>query len=131
MYRVIASLEALATLLALRYLSSNSEATLDREEVQVTTIRTDNRGNGSALSKLASVRYPLNAIVMELSLELKLEGTQADVHWIPREFNVEADGLANGCHETFAESNRIHIDFAAIKWHILDRAIEWGAEFAR
>ena len=64
-------------------------------------------------------------------MKLNLRAVQADVQWIPWEFNAEADRLANGRHDSFADAGRVHIDFPGLKWHVLDRAIAWGADFTR
>ena len=71
---------------------------------------TDNRGNGSALNKLMSTRYPASALLMELASHMKHEKMKASVSWAPREVNREADRLANGDTTGFDPNLRLHID---------------------
>ena len=42
-----------------------------------------------------TTRYSSSALVMELASEMKRGGVKAKVEWTPREFNREADALAN------------------------------------
>ena len=87
--RVIATLEALA-LLALRafYPSLPSGA---RTKIVLVPSVTDNRGNGSLLNKLMTSRYPLSALLMEFSEQLRHTGVRPEVDGLPRETNAEAD----------------------------------------
>ena len=112
--RVIAKLEALALLLALRafYPSLPSGA---RTKIVLVPSVTDNRGNGSLLNKLMTSRYPLSALLMEFSEQLRRTGVRPEVRWAPRETSAEADGLANG-------------DSAAATVYVLNEALEMGAQ---
>ena len=102
-FRVIASLEALATLLATMYLTPGADEHRQHSEVMWTRVLTDNRGNGSCLNKLATSRYPLSAVVVEMATD----------------------------STRIADEHRVTIDFPGIKWVVLDRALAWGAEFAQ
>ena len=62
---------------------------------------TDNRGNGSALNKMMTTRYPASAVIMEMSVLMKRHGLKALVEWTPRAGNREADELANGVTNRF------------------------------
>ena len=42
---------------------------------------TDNRGNGAALNKLMSTRFPSSAVLMELASFMKHRGMRAIVEW--------------------------------------------------
>ena len=53
----------------------------------------------------------------------------AEVNWIPRESNVEADALANLDSSHFSEENRVCVEIASEKWHFLDRALTLGASY--
>ena len=85
----------------------------------------DNQGNGHALSKLHFCRFPLAAVIMEMSEELTARAMTAEVRWAPRETNEEADALSN---LQFAEC-RVAVSIPDIRWHIFDQALQWGAEF--
>ena len=62
--RVIATLEALAMLLAVRAFFPKVQGTQSTRLVVLPSY-TDNRGNGALLNKLMSSRYPLSALLME------------------------------------------------------------------
>ena len=64
--------------------------------IQMIPYFTDNRGNGSALNKLMTNKYPSSAVIMELACYLKRVGIMAVVDWALRSTNREADELANG-----------------------------------
>ena len=131
-FRAIAGLEALAALLAFRFLhpcraQDASVVELPRG-LAVTALFTDNRSNGFALTKLHAMRYPLAAVVMELACELKGRGLLPEVSWTPREANQEADDLSNMKIEAFNPALRVEVDFKAIDWHVLPQALQWGRE---
>ena len=88
-------------------------------KIQLQPTWTDNRGNGSALNKLMSTRYPVNALLMELACYCKHTGTKAIVEWAPRSANRQADDLANERTSSFDPSLEVKIDPAAIEWRIL------------
>ena len=92
---VTSTLEALAVLLALE-MFFGGESKGHHTNVQIMPTWTDNRGNGSALNKMMSTRYPASAVVMEMSVFMKRHGLKALVVWTPGTGNREADELANG-----------------------------------
>ena len=124
---VIASLEALAILLALKafYGEDPSE---HRRAVQVLPTWTDNRGNGSLLNKLMSTRYPVSAILMELAVHMKVMGQKTVVQWTLRAANREADSLANGDSSGFDPAKEVKFDLAHMRWRILPAALQMGRE---
>ena len=63
---VISTLETLAVLVALKVFVCKGHRE-HRTRVQVPPTWTDNRGNGSALSKLMTTKFPSSALMMELS----------------------------------------------------------------
>ena len=68
----------------------------DDTRVLVVPSSTDNRGNGAALCKLMSTRFPSSAVLMELATYMKGRGMRTIVEWALQEFHKEADQLANG-----------------------------------
>ena len=106
--RVIATLEALALPLALRAFYPSLPSGVRTKIVLVPSI-TDNRGNGSLLNKLMTNRYPLSALLMEFSEQLRHTGIRPEVRWAPRESNAEADRLANGDSSGFSQSLRVRL----------------------
>ena len=87
---IISTLEALAVLVALK-LRYGEEPGRSKERVRIAPTLTDNRGNGAALNKLMTTKFPASALLM----------VRAVVEWAPREGNKEADRLANGDHGAF------------------------------
>ena len=99
-----------------------------RSKITVTPTITDNRGNGAALNKQMTSRYPTSAILMEMSVFLKRMGIKALVEWAPREGNRHADALANGSYEGFDPALRIPVDARHLQWDVLPQALLWGKE---
>ena len=85
-------------------------------KVQVMPTWTDNRGNGEALTKLMSTRYPLNALLMEMSAYFKHMRINVLIEWTPRTANREADALANGDTRGFDPELDVKIDDTVLTW---------------
>ena len=113
--RVIATLEALATLLALK-LFYVDEPDSNIRTIQLQPTWTENHGNDSALNKLMSTRFPVNALLMPI------------VEWAPRLANRDADDLANGRTGAFAAYNEVKVDPGRLCWKILPKALQMGME---
>ena len=97
--RIIASLELLATLVAVRLWTKT-----DSRSNGVCWIRagTDNQSNTYAISKMMSTKYPLaTLLVMELSETLRARSCELNLHWIPRDRNQLADDLTNEKFDAF------------------------------
>jgi hypothetical protein len=58
-------------------------------------------------------------VLMELALQLHLKGMVLDLHWVPREQNVEADELSNGIFRQFSADKQIAVDIAGLNFLIL------------
>ena len=67
------TLEALAILVSLKLRFGNIADTEDKRVLIVPSV-TDNRGNGAALNKLMSTRFPSSAVLMELATFMKARG---------------------------------------------------------
>ena len=78
--RVIATLEALAMLLAVRSFFPKGQADR-RTKLAVIPSYTDNRGNGSLLNKLMSSKDLLSALLLKFSEQLRHSGVRPDVRW--------------------------------------------------
>ena len=89
---------------------------------------TDNRGNGSALNKLMSTKYPASAIMVEMASFMKKKGIRATVEWAPREGNCEAGSLANGNHEGVPDELTMHVRPSQLQWILLQQAPEHGRQ---
>ena len=73
-----------------------------------------------------SSKYPLSALLMEFSEQLRHSGVRPDVRWTPRNANCEADRLANGDTSGFDPSLRLRVLPPSGGWFILDEALELG-----
>ena len=125
--RVISTIEALAVLMGLK-LFYGDEAQSAHTRIQMIPSFTDNRGNGSALNKLMTSKYPSSAVVMELACYLKRMSIKAVVDWAPRTANYEADELANGNTSRFDPAKRITFEESEVRWDILPEALQEGRE---
>lgn len=109
-FRVIASLELLATLGCVRaFIPSMAEGALST--LTLTGI-TDNMGNSQLLSKLGSTKFPLVAVLMELAAVLLQKRTRLCLAWAPRLQNSEADALTNYDFSLFDSGRRVRVDFS-------------------
>lgn len=125
--RIIASLELLATLIAIRLWAGRDGA----RSKGVCWIRagTDNQSNTYAVSKMMSTKYPLTLLVMELSETLRARGCELNLQWIPREKNQLADDLTNEKFDHFPAGCRVRWIGGDAKWLVLDRMIFKSREF--
>ena len=125
---IISTLEALALLVALKLkLKFGQEPDPDEMRVLIVPSITD-RGNGAALNKLMSMRFPSSAVLMELASFMKYRGMRAIVEWAPRECNREADMLTNGDTSLFDPERRIHVAAGTLVWNVLPEALRAGRE---
>ena len=124
---VISTLEALAVLMGLKDFFGDTPLP-HRMMVQVTPTWIDNRGNGSALNKLMTTRYPASAVVMELAARLKKMALKVTVQWAPRAGNKEADALANGISDGFNPKLERVIPCEDLVWEILPEALKMGRD---
>ena len=53
---------------------------------------------------------------------------RAIVEWAPREFNKEADQLANGISDSFDPNRRLHVSSQTLTWNILPTALQAGRD---
>ena len=125
--RIIASLELLATLIAVRLWAGRNGA----KSKGVCWVRagTDNQSNTYAVSKMMSTKYPLTLLVMELSETLRSKGCELNLFWIPRERNQLADDLTNEKFDHFPAGCRKRWIGGDTKWLVLDRMIFKSREF--
>eukprot|EP00435_Cladocopium_sp_Y103_P068936 s20_g32.t1 len=97
--RVIATLELLATLVAVKLWMPT-----DRKDLQATCWlkgMTDNLSNTFAVSKWMSTKFPLTIFVMELSECLRKGRCFLKLGWVPRDSNQMADDLTNLKFDSF------------------------------
>ena len=124
---VISTFEALAVLISLKAFYGDESPQYQRKVVVAPTW-TDNRGNGAALNKLMSTKFPSSAVLMELAAHLRKTGIKAEVHWAPRTANREADALANGEVAGFNPERRISIEPDRLSWCVLPEVLALGRQ---
>ena len=73
-----------------------------------------------------STKFPLCAILLELSEQLDARGSWLRLAWSPRDQNQEADALTNGHYHDFAPDNRIDLDPSPMGWMVLDEMLAAG-----
>ena len=124
---VISTLEAFARLVALK-LRFGQDPEPDDTRVLIVPSITDNRGNGAALNKLMSTRFPSSTVLKELASFMKARGMRAAVECAPRECNREADLLANGITDPFDPERRLPVSAQTLVWNVLPEALMAGRE---
>ena len=100
----------------------------NRSSIRIVPTTTDNRGNGAALNKLMTTRYPANAVLMEFAAYSQKMGSKASAECSSWEANREADALANGDLTLFAPELRIPVSHRHLQWSVLTEALPYGKE---
>ena len=90
------------------------------------TALTDNRGNSYVVSRMITTKFPLCAVLMELTEQLDLRGSWLQVSWTPRDQNAEADALTNGHFHQFDPALRINMKPEDMSWVLLDEMLKAG-----
>eukprot|EP00438_Fugacium_kawagutii_P006593 Skav203067 [mRNA] locus=scaffold4669:169860:170702:- [translate_table: standard] len=114
--RVIAALEMLGTLVALKLWAKNRGGGLKIH----TQAFTDNKGNEFILKKGMSTKFPITLLVIEASETLRRLDTSADLTWVRRDDNQEADDLTNEKFDRFSEDLRVRVTKENCKWIAMD-----------
>ncbi|CAE7897806.1 unnamed protein product [Symbiodinium microadriaticum] len=123
-YRQIASLEFLAALAAV--------VVFDVPEASKCSFRrsvaTDNKGNSHVVSRLLTTKFPLNAFLMELGIQLQRRGAELHLFWLPRRQNVEADAWTNNDTARFDPFWRVRLDVSSFKGVLLREFLDTGMQ---
>ena len=127
--RIIAALELLATMVAM--VLFDPEARMGGRTNCVMTSSTDNKGNTYIVSKLASTKWPITTLLIELSEQLRIRSALMELTWRNRNDNVEADALTNQDYTGFDERLRISCDFKNIKWLVLPEIMGLSVDLYR
>jgi hypothetical protein len=112
--RVIAALELLATMVAI--------VLFDPDESRgglrgcTLTASTDNKGNSYIINKLSSTKWPITALLIEASEQLRCRNAILNLRWLKRDDNAQADALTNSDYTLFKDCNRVGTSFADVKW---------------
>ena len=89
---------------------------------------TDNQGNNLVTAKLMSTKFPLTAVLAEITEVCRQAQSEIHLTWQPREMNVEADDLTNLKFDGFTSSNRVACELQSIKWLVLDDFLKAAQE---
>jgi hypothetical protein len=123
-YRAIASLELLATLVAVVLFKPEGRNMLGG----CCSAGTDNKGNSHVVQRCMTTKFPLCAFNMELTVQLQKRGVELHLHWLPRLQNVEADQLTNGDFSGFDTARRLRFNLKEFRGEVLADILEQGAE---
>ena len=85
---------------------------------------TDNLGNSHAVVKGMSTKFPLAALLIELSEQLRVRALDLRLSWVRRDENVEADAITNQDFGRFSEERRIKVNYPEVKWQVLHEILE-------
>jgi hypothetical protein len=127
-FRVVASLEALAVLVAVLTLTDADPEAANRGTVLLPML-TDNRGNSFSLSRLMTTKFPLSVVGMELATALEERNLTLNADWVPREWNAQADDLTNSRFDEFSPGLRRVFDLKANSFKVFNELIVAGAAF--
>ena len=119
--RVIAALELLGTLLSIILFDIKATSLL-QGGCSVTGL-TDNQGNGYAVAKGMSTKFPLAPLLIELSEQLRARSLDLRLNWVRRDSNTEADAITNQDFSLFSPELRIEFSFSKIEWLVLDKVM--------
>ena len=95
---------------------------------------TDNQGNSFVVAKLATQKFPLCTLTLQLAEMLEDKGLFLHLYWRRRDLNEEADSLTNDDEPTFPgfgfrARHRVDWAFRRHEWPVLERYLALGAEF--
>ena len=122
--RMIASLELLATLVAVKLWGTRGRGGM----TACLKAFTDNKGNSFAVVKGMSTKFPLTLLLMELTEELRTLDLKLDLEWISRDENTKADALSNEEWGDFDVKMREMRRPEEIGWKVLDKLQERSEE---
>ena len=67
------------------------------------------------VSRALTTKFPLNAFLMELAIQLQKRGAELRLFWLPRLQNVGADALTHNDIARFDPSLRVRFDLTSLK----------------
>ena len=122
--RVIAALELLATLVALRLWLKGGGASA---EIYVEAF-TDDRGNSFILRKGLSTKFPVTLLVIEVAETLRRYDAYATLTWVRRDGNELADALTNEDFSAFEPQRRELVGENHFQWFVMDELLRGSEE---
>lgn len=108
-YRVIASLELLGTLVGLELFTRDLAGQRLETWVRFKAV-TDNQGNSYAVTRMATTRYPLCCVMMQLAHIARIRRLKLQAQWESRDKNALADRISKGDFTGLNESKRLAVN---------------------
>jgi hypothetical protein len=65
---------------------------------------------------------------MEIAAQCEARNLVADLEWVPRELNDEADALSRGIFDGFDPRLRVPVDLDLVPWRVLPLMLEQGQQ---
>ncbi|CAE7242293.1 unnamed protein product [Symbiodinium sp. CCMP2592] len=122
-YRSIASLELLATMVAVLLFAPTGAG----PSRTVCSAGTDNKGNSHIVSRWLTTSFPLVAVLMELTAVLLEKSCMLELTRAPRLQNMLADSLTNGDFKQFDPKLRLRFSFAEYQGLVLRPLLQAGS----
>eukprot|EP00971_Amphidinium_carterae_P330317 6463288-Amphidinium_carterae.1 len=128
-FRSIASLELLATLVAVMVLIEPVPVHL-RQSAQIELLGiTDNQSNAALGGRRMTTKFPLVLTLIELAAQLKRLSLSLNLAWSPREGNQLADDLSNNITGNFNPALRVQVSWESLPFLTLNEFSKVAAEF--
>ena len=124
--KAISALELLASTVGLMVLTPAALGTPGAAGSVSITGLTDSQVSTHVVTRGLSTSFPLCAVAMELSAQLEARECELHLDWVPRDQNAQADALADGKFQGFSPCRRVPVDFAKVRWLVLDRLMAHG-----
>jgi len=125
-FRVIAALELLGTILAVKLFLGPTEKEGSWSGKLSAGASTDNQGNRFVVNRFMTTKFPLLAFVCELATLLEERSCLVDVGWVPRDQNEEADAITNGDIGGFDKDKEVEVVWDFV---VLDKLLDLGDKF--
>ena len=128
-FRVIAALELLGNLLAVKLFIGPSEGEGRWSGKISAKASTDNQGYRFVLCRLMTSEFPLWAFVCELSAVMVVRSCLVDLGGVLRGPIEDADAITSGDVREFCRSKEVQVDLQSLGFLVLDKPLDRGDTF--
>ena len=128
-YKTISSLELLASTIGVMFLSPAASSSSSSSGLVSVTGFTDSMVSTNVITRGLSTSFPLCLVAMELAAQLEEARLELSLDWIPRDTNAEADALADGRREGFADALDRSVAASDLKFLVLPSLLQEAIEF--
>ena len=119
--KVIAALELLATLVAVKiWVPSSEQRQATRMAIKGYT---DNQSNEALIKRYMTTKFPSCLVLMEIAEELSSKRCDMHLTWIRRDLNQLADDLTNEKFDSFDARLRVPLKGEELRWLVLDKLL--------